>query len=198
MPLEKAKDAADEDRLRSLGYVASGRAAPVSPPPVEPKKEASEAREAGFTAPPSQAEEARPADSVAAGRRADVETEPGAAPRQRQSTPSGRPSSASAEGTAVLTPADLHYRALLRTRPTTAEGARSLQRAWNAFARSSTAGRWADEARVRAVEAGAAAYRFSGAPADRTAVEEDAAAYLGRSDAEQKARVRALLNDLDR
>jgi hypothetical protein len=80
--------------------------------------------------------------------------------------------------------------------PRTAAEARARWEAWRAVARANPKAREADEARVRALEAGALAYRLSRDPKDLAAVREEAAAYLKRADAAQAERVRALLADL--
>ena len=54
------------------------------------------------------------------------------------------------------------------------------------------------EARVRAVEAGALAFRLGRDPLDRDRARDDARAYLARPDAAQAARIRALLDTLER
>ncbi len=74
-------------------------------------------------------------------------------------------------------------------RPRTAEEWRSLREAWRTFARSHADGSLADEARVRAIEAGLEAYRRSADEADAARVRRDAALYLARADAFQRERV---------
>ena len=74
----------------------------------------------------------------------------------------------------------------------TAAEARQQRRVWRAFADAHRHDPQADEARVRAVEAAALAYRLSGEPADWQTLENDVRAYLKRSDAQQKERVRQL------
>jgi hypothetical protein len=73
---------------------------------------------------------------------------------------------------------------------------RARREAWRAFALRFPESPRADEARVRVVETGAAAWRLGHDPDDRARVREDAAAYLRKTDAAQKARVRAVLEDL--
>jgi hypothetical protein len=75
--------------------------------------------------------------------------------------------------------------------------ARDLREAWLAFVREDPEGQHADEARLRALEAGAAAWRLGGLPADRAQVEKDAREYLRRPDGAHKERVRALLAGLE-
>jgi hypothetical protein len=73
-----------------------------------------------------------------------------------------------------------------------------LRDAWRAYLRDEPAGPRADEARVRAVEAGAAAWRQGGDEKDRREAERDAREYLARKDALQPGRVRAALEALSR
>ena len=83
-----------------------------------------------------------------------------------------------------------------RTAGSAAE-ARSLRDAWRAFARDQPAGPHADEARVRAIEAGAEAWRRGKDEKDRAETRKDGHAYLARPDALQADRVRAALRSLD-
>jgi negative regulator of sigma E activity len=64
---------------------------------------------------------------------------------------------------------------------------------WSTLAASAPAGPRADEARVRAIEAGWEAWRLSGSDDDEAAFRRDARAYLEREDALQKPRVERLL-----
>jgi len=75
----------------------------------------------------------------------------------------------------------------------TPEEWRRLRDEWKAFAASVPAGPRADEARVRAIEAGWEAWRLSGRDDDEAAFRRDARAYLEREDALQKPRVERLL-----
>jgi hypothetical protein len=93
-------------------------------------------------------------------------------------------------------PEALRYRALISEKPESAEGARRVREQWRAFLELSPLPRQADEARVRIVEMGALAWRFSNDPADRDQARRDALAYLRRDDAAQGARVRSLLATL--
>lgn len=89
------------------------------------------------------------------------------------------------------------FAALSRRPQRTPEEARALRDDWVAYAGAHADHPLADEARVRALEAAATAYRLGADEADRTRLESDAAAYLRRPDARQRARVRALLDALD-
>jgi len=85
------------------------------------------------------------------------------------------------------------YRQLLATTPADAAGWRGLRDAWSAFAAAHPSSPHADEARVRAIEAGVAAWRVGGQATDLERAEDDLAAYLGRDDARQKDRARRAL-----
>jgi hypothetical protein len=97
-----------------------------------------------------------------------------------------------------LAPTDALYAELLAAAPPAdATAARSRREAWRAFARDHPSHAGADEARVRALEAGAQLYRLGQDPRDLESLRADAAAYLARPDAAQPDRVRALLRQLD-
>jgi hypothetical protein len=90
------------------------------------------------------------------------------------------------------------FQRLARRTVSSADEARALRDAWGALARDLGTGSRADEARVRAVEAGIEAWRRSGDEGDRAAAQRDARAYLERPDALQPARVRDALKVLGR
>ncbi len=90
-------------------------------------------------------------------------------------------------------PSEDAFRRLEAVRPRSAAEWRGLREAWNAFAASQPDRLRADEARVRAIEAGREAWRSSGRPDDETAFRRDAAGYLERNDALQKDRVKRLV-----
>jgi hypothetical protein len=76
----------------------------------------------------------------------------------------------------------------------------SLRRAreeWRRRAEDEENASAADAARVMVVELGFGIWRRSGADEDRRQAMEDARAYLARADAASRARVRALLEDLE-
>jgi hypothetical protein len=98
-----------------------------------------------------------------------------------------------------LAPADHRYFALLKAAvPRDAAAARALRDSWRAFALENPTHAGVDEARVRAVEAGLAAFRLAGDPRDLEGVRSDGNAYLERPDAAQPDRVRALLRSLEK
>jgi hypothetical protein len=88
-------------------------------------------------------------------------------------------------------------RRLYRERPVDAAGWRELREAWRAFAATYPESAWADEARMRTVEAGIEAWEAGADPADRARALEDARAYLARDDALLKAAVRELIEQID-
>jgi len=87
---------------------------------------------------------------------------------------------------------------LLHKEPRTASEYHALRRSWLAFARQYPESRWADEARVRALEALLAAYRSGGDRNDLQLLGEEARGYLASPDARQKPRVRALLEGAEK
>ena len=79
------------------------------------------------------------------------------------------------------------------SRPRTVAEWRRLRDAWSAFAAANPDDPRADEARVRAIEAGREAWLAGGADDDEAAFLRDVRAYLEREDALQKERVGRLL-----
>jgi hypothetical protein len=92
--------------------------------------------------------------------------------------------------------ADERYEGLTLRRPSTAAEARDLARAWEAFARDWPGDGHADEARVRAVESVATAWRLGHSAEDLARARAAARAYLGDAAALQAGRVRAVLETL--
>jgi len=85
------------------------------------------------------------------------------------------------------------YQRLLVPPAQTVAGLRARREAWRAYALRFPESPRADEARLRVVETGAAAWRLGRDPDDRARVMEDAAAYLDRRDATHAPQVRAIL-----
>jgi hypothetical protein len=85
------------------------------------------------------------------------------------------------------------YAQLAARRPRSAAEARRLRDAWRAWAKAHPERARGDEATVRAMEAGAEAWRLGRDPRDLAQLRQDAETYLARADAPQKDRVRALL-----
>ena len=75
------------------------------------------------------------------------------------------------------------FRRLDAVRPRSADGWRRLRDEWAAFVSAHPETPLADEARVRAIEAGYEAWRTAGDPDDEAAFRRDARAYLERADA---------------
>ena len=104
------------------------------------------------------------------------------------------PAAGFAAGLADERDPDLAFRSLDTERPPRTAGEwRRLRDEWTAFVAANPAHPRADEARVRAIEAGYAAWRTTGNADDEAAFRREAQAYLERSDALQKERVRRLL-----
>jgi hypothetical protein len=107
-----------------------------------------------------------------------------------------------ASGGAALADADTRrklsrgvlYRSLLALSPEDAAQARRAREEWRAFVALEPPAPEADEARVRLVEMGVKAWRFSNDPRDLVLLRQDAQAYLRRDDAAQGDRVRRLLD----
>jgi Putative zinc-finger len=114
--------------------------------------------------------------------------------RQRQ-TAAVSVTGATREGT-VLSVAQERFEELLGRTFKDADEARSLREAWRAFASDFPEGPGSDEARVRIVETGAAAFRFGGDREDLLLLRRDAADYLKRPSAHQSKRVREVLESL--
>jgi hypothetical protein len=73
---------------------------------------------------------------------------------------------------------------------------RARREAWRTFVLLYPNSSWTDEARVRAIEAGIAAWRLGHDPVDLGQARVDAASYLARPDAAQAVRVRAILENM--
>jgi hypothetical protein len=153
-----------------------------------------ETRAMGAIAPPP----AVPAEVDAAGQEAEAEDD---APLVSDNSGPGRessarPPSAAAGAPMKSRPADPRFQALAGRAARSAAEARALRDAWQAYVRDNPEGPHADEARVSALEAGAAAWRLGGLREDRVQVERDGREYLRRPEAADKERVRALLAGL--
>jgi hypothetical protein len=81
--------------------------------------------------------------------------------------------------------------------PRDADGWRGRRDAWRAFVATHPGSPRADEARVRAIEAGLEAWRAGGERADLDRARADARAYLARDDAQQAERVRRDLESVE-
>jgi len=146
-----------------------------------------------------------PAQSAVRDEPALVTTEAFAAPEGARATadrtpaPASAPVSSSAQrdertSAALSVPEPgLVFERLEASRPRTAAEWRRLRDAWSAFTVAHSDDPRADEARVRAIEAGREAWLAGGAGDDEAAFHRDARAYLERDDARQKERVERLL-----
>jgi GGDEF domain-containing protein len=88
------------------------------------------------------------------------------------------------------------YAELLTRQPGSRDEARALREAWRALVEDGLDPARADEARVRVIRSGLAAYRLGGSPDDLLQLQSDAALYLARADARQRERVREWLRGL--
>ena len=146
-----------------------------APAESEVRQEPALATTEGFAAP-----EGPPAPA----RRAPVAAAPTASSVRQDETASGAVSLPEPESV---------FGRLEASRPRTAAQWRRLRDAWSAFAAAHPDDPRADEARVRAIEAGREAWVAGGAGDDAAAFHRDARAYLEREDARQKERVERLL-----
>ena len=71
-----------------------------------------------------------------------------------------------------------------------------MRDAWRAYAQDEAAGTRTDEARVRAIEAGAEAWRRGRDESDRERAQRDGRECLERPDARQRERIRGVLRSL--
>jgi Putative zinc-finger len=184
--------------------VASGepREAPLAPPPARARPPAPLAPRGAAPA-EARSGEAKSADAMTAVRPATAAKAgaaatpmakgPAAAPLERRG-PQAAVEGFAEEGGEV----ESAYWRLAREEPTDAEGWRRAREAWRAFARAHPESPRADEARVRTIEAGMAAWRLSREEQDLDRAREDLAAYLGRPDARQADRARRALEPSER
>jgi hypothetical protein len=198
------------DQLRRRDARDAPEAAAIVPPPATaapaappaPAAAATRAAAAGFedrAAPEPKVQ----ADTVEVQTAATAERAPaesGADARKERARPS--PPKLAAGSGAFSHPDDRalmtnkRYEALLARPATSAAQARALRDAWDLFARDFPADARADEARVRAIEAGVLAWTLGHDSADLATVRARGRAYLEAENAPQAARVRAALEAL--
>jgi putative zinc finger protein len=166
---------------RRVDTLAGRRAA--APPAMAPPAPAAVAEQVELR--DEAAEEDPPLVSDSAGPEREAAGRPAAPPAARPGLARSRPG------------AEDEFKALSGRAAQSAVDARALRDAWEAFVRREPDGPHADDARVRALEAGAAAWRLGGLRDDRERVMRDGRAYLRRPDAADKERVRALLAGLE-
>jgi Putative zinc-finger len=179
------------EKLRSAGYVAP------APPPVAQRQHGPRSQSAVPSA-------AAPRKSTAAPESKDKERF--ATPPDEKAAGADAPAGDLQEQVEVTTqPRDTgqglawaKYRSLADGDPPRSDGdARLLREAWRTFAGENPDHPQADEARVRAVEAGVLAYRLGRRQQDREIALRDGRAYLDRPPSPQAARVRAALKTLE-
>lgn len=177
-PAQEAKAESRDDALAAASHPEPASVAAATPPPIPAP-----------AAPPPQAklrDEASPGKAAAAS-----ELRGGAlAPEAETKTAARR------QNQAADAPANGPFQELLDRRVATPAEARSLREGWRAHASSSPAGE-ADEARVRAIEAGALAVKLSGQASDLAQLRKDVADYVARADALQAKRARAALRSAE-
>ena len=127
---------------------------------------------------------------------AEAENAPAREEQKVRQDKTARAVGATRERAADAAEPEARFQFLAKRKGATAAEARALRDAWRAFARDEPTGPRADEARVRAVEAGAAAWREGRDEKDRADAEREGREYLARKDALQPDRVRAALKTL--
>jgi len=178
-----------EEPLRKANGVG-GRAVPresepATVPPAVATAAPAEDRVAEVAGALSEAERVHPT--------ADAQKERAAPPPERKLAAGGG-AFAHPDDRALMT--DKRYQALLARHATSAAPARALRDAWELFARDVPTDAHADEARVRAIEAGVLAWKLGHDPTDLATARARARAYLEAESAPQGARVRAILDAL--
>jgi hypothetical protein len=183
----------------SRSQVPPPPAATPEPAQEQAKNEAGAPTTQGYAAaPPAEMDEVQAARPKTAAPAKKMEGAPSAAAHEEEAK--GRRDKAalgaSRDRAADAPAGEDRFQLLARRTASSADDARALRDAWGALARDLGTGSRADEARVRAVEAGIEAWRRSGDEGDRAAAQRDARAYLERPDALQPARVRDALKIL--
>ena len=197
-----------ESDTRALGYVAPAT------PPTAPAAAAGLAPErrlpstapqpsvqpAGASSPKAQEEEAPAAATLSEALPDAARQQPAAAQPQRDAPSEAADglSSGRAHGRAAkLLSFESEWERLEARRPRTPEEWRRLREDWRGLVARDPEGPYADQARLRVVEAGHSTWRTSQDAADEAIFREDAAAYLKREAAPEKGRerVRHLLID---
>jgi hypothetical protein len=185
-----AEEPAGEDRALSSGF-AEGPPVPVPAAPGAPSAPSVASALPRVAEAPARDAERAGGLSLAEGRGGDERTEK----KARELVLARRAPEAEAD---AISGEEASYRALLGRPARTRDEARDLREAWRAHLRLYPQGVRAEEARVRLVEAGHAAYRLGHEPEDLARFNEDAVAYLRRSDATQARRVQELLRSVER
>jgi hypothetical protein len=203
--LTKRQNTADESLRRDAPAAAPIAAPPATAPPAAPPAPAAATRNApaGFEDRAAAPEPKVLAETVEVQTAATAEgtrAESGADARKERARPPERKLAAGSgafshpDDRALMT--DKRYEALLSRPATSAAQARALRDAWDLFARDFPADARADEARVRAIEAGVLTWTLGHDPADLATVRARGRAYLETENSPQAARVRAALEAL--
>jgi hypothetical protein len=194
-PAQEAEMQLSRDEAR-LGAAADRRMAGAAPEPPPAAPAPAPANTPGYAAAPA-APQAAGAPS-ARGAVASMQEQKAEDAPARDSAGAARPTAEtrkeSYQGRRLR--GDERYEVLVARRPATAAEARDAARLWEAFARDLPGDRHADEARVRAVESLATAWRLGGAAEDLTRARGAARSYLEGGQARQPERVRAVLEGL--
>lgn len=187
-----AAASAERDQVGALGYVdgrvartapgGAGRPVATAAEPARPQAEERAEAEAAPRKDEARPERLRSKEAVSESRKAEA----------RRSSGEDQPAAGKQKGSL----GDLAE--LAARKPASAKEARVLARDWQRAAEQQRDAVLADEARLRALEALAEAFRLSASAGDRAALERAVAAYSGRADAAQKARARALLPTAER
>jgi anti-sigma factor RsiW len=177
-----------EDHSGDKAAAFSAPAVPP-PPPATPPAARDEALEEAVVATERHAEREKAAQGTRAGAAAAAGSPPPAPPGGRaKGSGADLGVSGRLEKDGGGTEAKLPY--------TSVAQARGAREAWRARAGELKVGPAADEARVRTIEAGLAAWQLSKDDRDRRVVDRDIADYLRRDDAVQAERVRSLRQGL--
>jgi len=176
--LAARRESEETDRLRGLGYVGAAQAPARTAPDAAAANPGFASAAPGAAAPPANRAAARLTKS-----------------KDEAGLDVGRADSQEAAKLRAADDAEYGHLASADA-PATAPEARALRARWLAFVRLHPESSRVDEARVRAIEAAAAAFRLGGERADLVLLRHDAEAYLARSDAAQADRVRELLRDV--
>jgi len=200
---EKADHPAEEKMLSKAQAQGadqiSRRDGPAALPPGPPAPAAAPPAVAA-AAPKTTMAESVTVQGAAAPEGAPAEPEADADAKKERARPASRQAVAGAgafahpNDRALMT--DKRYQGLLARHPTSAPEARATRDAWELFARDVPTEARADEARVRAIEAGVLAWKLGRDPADLATARERGRAYLESGNAPQAARVRAALDGL--
>ena len=185
-------------RRDQAGEPAARPAAPAPPPPPPAAPAPGGVAGAPVRAADSvaSAEAAAPAEEDEQPRESLVDDSGSPEPRRERAALGAARKAAPSRAQGANVP-DERFRSLSTRTARGADEARALRDAWLEFVRDDPDGPHADQARLRALEAGAAAWRLGGRMEDRALVEREGREYLRRADGAHHERVRALLASLE-